>query len=310
MFGCQFVFAGNSYGLVVGIDDYPQVRKLIGSVRDASLVANLMENNGFTEVRRLTNNQASRQAIMAAFTYFQNKVKPGDNFYFYFSGHGTVFPDKYSDERDELDWMTGSPHPETGKPLFPRGKYDVAICPVDHKLNTSGKRWGNNILDDELFTEFAKFAAKDCFSYLISDSCYSGTLGRNTAQKSYRFILPEEAYDAPKVGVTTPSGQNTPEIIKFTTAESRARKLQGKFIALTSAGDSELALEHYFDSVSGEMGIFTYYLLEILKDNPKISFAELIPKLDGKVKMKNNSQSVQIEKRFFQGDLTKIGLLP
>jgi hypothetical protein len=300
-FSAQFVFGGNRYALVVGIDNYPTVRNLTGSVRDAESVAKFFESNKFTEVKKLTDKQATRKAILEAFAYFQNKAESGDMFYFYFSGHGTVFPDNKSEERDESKILLAEKHPTTGKLLFPAGKYDQAISPYDHKAKTSGKAWSNNILDDELYNEFAKFAAKDCFAVLISDSCHSGTLARNLEGRSYRFLAPDEAYAEAKI---------QPKIFKFTTEETRAVKLKGNFLALTAAGDNQLAEELCFGSVSGEMGIFTYYLLEILKQNPSINLAELTEKLDVKVKSKNKRQTVQLEKRFFKGDLNQVKFLP
>lgn len=304
----QAVFAVNRYALVVGIDDYPDSRKLDGGVRDANHIEAFFIKAKFTEVKKLVNRQATRDGILKALTYFQSKVDKGDTFYFYFAGHGTVVLDGDSDDRDEFLNIKSDINPETGKQLFPEGKYDSAICPYDHKTKSSERKYGNNILDDELFKEFAEFAAKDCYTVLISDSCHSGTLGRTLDSRNYRFLLPSEAYDEPNRDAKSSSSALS-KMFKITTPEKRAEQLKGKFFALTAAGDNQLSEEFYFDSVKGEMGIFTHYLLEILEKNPEIAFGELIPELDKRVSKKSKRQNAQLEKRFFNGDLEKIKLL-
>ncbi len=307
-FSSQGIFAAEQYALVVGIDKYPASRNLNGSVRDANHVADFFTSIKFKEVKILVNEQATRNEILTALTYFQKKVNSGDTFYFYFAGHGTIVLDSNSDDRDEFLSIKSTVNPETGKSYFPEGKYDSAICPYDHKTKSKDRKYGSNILDDELFKEFAEFAAKDCYTVLISDSCHSGTLGRTLDSRSYRFLLPSEAYDEP-LPDNTSSGSTFTKMFTITTPEKRLEQLKGKFFALTAAKDNQLSEEFYFDSVKGEMGIFTHYLLEILEKNREITFGELIPELDKRVSKKSKGQTAQLEKRFFNGDLEKIKLL-
>lgn len=304
----QAAWAGNRYALVVGVGDYPVSKKLDGSVRDAVKFSEFLTENKFTEVKILTDKQATRKAILDGFSYFQCKVKPGDVFYFYFAGHGTVFLDSDSDDRDEFFKIKSGINPATNKPFFPEGEYDSAICPYDHKSKTSGKKWGNIILDDELFNEFSKFVDKGSLAVLISDSCHSGTLGRTLGNGNYRFLFPDEAYDRTK-NDDEPKDQSVQTLKKITIPKSLTARMNGKYFALTAAGDEQLAAEKYFDSVGAEMGVFTYYLLEILKENPDITINDLLTELNKKVSKKNDRQIVQLEKRFLNGDLEKIKLL-
>lgn len=304
----QTMWAGSRYALVVGIGDYPASRKLDGSVRDAVKFTEFLTANKFTEIKTLTDKQATRKAILDGFAYFQNKTKPGDVFYFYFAGHGTIFLDSKSDDRDELFKIKSGINPVTKKPFFPEGEYDSAICPYDHKEKNSARKWGNIILDDELFDEFEKIADKGGFSVLISDSCHSGTLGRTLENRSFRFLFPDEAYDQTE-NDNVSDDQSVQNLKKITLPKSQTDRMNGKYFALTAAADNQLAEEKYFDSVNGEMGVFTYYLLEILTENPSITLNNLLAELNKRVLKKNDQQTVHLEKRFLNGDLEKIKLL-
>lgn len=298
--------AAASYALVVGIEDYPKSRKLNGSVRDAGKFAEFFSKQGFTEVKLLVNGEATRKGILDGFDYFLRKIKAGDNFYFFYAGHGTIFPDSQSDDIDEKDPIPAVTHPGTGKTIFAKGKYDSAICPVDHKDRTSGKRWGNIILDDELFEEFAEFAAKGSVSILISDSCHSGSLGRSLEPRGDRMLYPDEAYD--KEAANTGSSLSISSLPPKSSL--REGQLKEKYIALTAARDNQLAKELYFDAAKGEMGIFSFMLLEILNAKPYIALDALAIEMETRVSEQTKKQQVpQLERRFLTGDLSKTSLL-
>jgi hypothetical protein len=289
------LLGANKYALVVGIDKYPGERKLEGSVNDAKAVAELLKEKGFTDIRMLTDDEATRDGILAALRRFQTKAKAGDLFFFYFAGHGTVFPDRLSKDQDEGNRMIkGEIRLDTGKPSFPEGAYDSAICPVDHKHKTSSEKWGNLILDDELSTEFAEFTAKGSGVLFVSDSCNSGTLGRKLDAPNTRFLSPAEAYDLPIEGEMDrkqPSQAVNP-------IDKKKETLKGKFLALTAAADQQNA-EEFEDNNRKMWGVFTYYFLEILREKPEITFEELQRELNNRTPRKNRRQQAQIETRFF-----------
>lgn len=299
------LLAANKYALVVGIDKYPGERKLEGSVNDAKAVAELLKEKGFTEIQILTDEKATRDRIIGALSCFQTKVKSGDVFFFYFAGHGTVFLDRLSKDQDEGDRkIKGDISLDTGKPIFPEGAYDSAICPVDHKHNTSSEKWGNLILDDELSTEFAEFTAKGSGVLFVSDSCNSGTLGRKLDAPNTRFLTPAEAYNLP-VDDSTVGSQPSPTV---NPVDKKKETLKGKFLALTAAADQQNA-EEFEDNNRKMWGVFTYYFLEILREKPEITFEELRRELNNRTPRKNKRQQAQIETRFFLGDLKQTKFL-
>jgi hypothetical protein len=82
-----------SYGLVIGIDDYIGTENdLEGAVNDAQDVAHSLNEAGAKEVVRLLNDDASKDKIVAAWEGLVNKAKAGDTIVFSYAGHGGQEP--------------------------------------------------------------------------------------------------------------------------------------------------------------------------------------------------------------------------
>jgi uncharacterized caspase-like protein len=85
------------WAVVIGINKYPYVPQLDYAVADADAVADIIKGKfGFEDsnVRVLTNTQATRQGIMDALTKLTDPklVKEDDCVLIYFSGHGQTVP--------------------------------------------------------------------------------------------------------------------------------------------------------------------------------------------------------------------------
>lgn len=182
---------GRKMGLLVGINGYDDVKisRLESCVNDAvNMKARLENRYGFApaNLTLLTDGRATRKNILDFLSYYKNQVKAGDLFVFYYSGHGSVFPDANSLLSDETDQFEIPGY-------VPKGYYDSAIVPVDAPETTSGKAWKNLILDDELNEIFAGFTAKGAQVIFISDSCHAGTLAKNLSpeQNAVKLVSPK-----------------------------------------------------------------------------------------------------------------------
>lgn len=97
----SFPPAGTTYAVVVGIADYERLSSRTGDLRfadrDARQVATFLQSKAggripASQLRLLTNQQATQSAIQQALTLFQ-RATPADRVIFYFSGHG--LPDSF-----------------------------------------------------------------------------------------------------------------------------------------------------------------------------------------------------------------------
>jgi hypothetical protein len=291
---------GRRFALLVGINRYPylsQEKQLQWAVTDAGNVRRmLVEEFGFPEraVATLYNENATRERILGALREAAARAGRGDVFVLYYSGHGTLFPDSKSELLDEtqvIEQVIDGDTQQLRRLLKPQ-KFDSAICPTDvGGPPTSGKGWGNLILDDELFDIFAEFTGRGCEVVLLADSCNSGTLARGTLGSSDRpkHVSPRLALGRDWEDVPDPRYQRA----RVRTADD----LHGRFIAITAAKDSELAWE----SNSGG-GYFTQALVAAAAGKSNVATFEcLFRALKRKVRERKSVQEPQMDTRFFGG---------
>jgi formylglycine-generating enzyme required for sulfatase activity/peptidoglycan hydrolase-like protein with peptidoglycan-binding domain len=135
---------GTFHALVIGNDAYRSLPQLRTAVKDAHAVAELLEGRYGFRAKTLIN--ATRDDVIKALDALRSKLTERDNLLIYYAGHGKL--DRGSD----------------------RGFW----LPVDAKED-SRANWLNNVtITDTLKAIRAKHVM------VVADSCYSGTLTRDT----------------------------------------------------------------------------------------------------------------------------------
>jgi len=135
---------GTYHALVIGNNDYKQLRKLKTAVADAREVARVLEKDYGFRVKLLIN--ATRYDILAALNELREKLTEKDNLLIYYAGHGEL------DERNQ------------------RGHW----LPVDAEPNSTAN-WISNIAITDVLN-----ATNVQQLLVVADSCYSGTLTRSS----------------------------------------------------------------------------------------------------------------------------------
>jgi hypothetical protein len=154
---------------LVGINDYapsgaggPDLRGCVNDVRD---MANTLHSLAIvpatpTTMRIVTDNRATKAAIIQGLKWLLTGAKKGDVLIFFYSGHGSYMADVSGDELD---------------------KKDETICPHDYAS-------AGMIKDDDLRSLLSGLPAGVNLDVLL-DSCFSGTGTRELAALA---SLPEE----------------------------------------------------------------------------------------------------------------------
>ena len=290
-------YAGIKYAVFVGVGDYAQASKLDGPVLDAvKMNSVLIGGFGFNQSNTtlLTDTGATKSAILEAFKKYQGLVKEGDTFVFYYSGHGSLFPDALSDEHDETVLI-----PDAER--YPYKYYDSALLPIDFHL-PSGKNWKRLILDDELFDLFSVFTAKGAQVIFISDSCHAGTLAKSLSGKTIKYQPLTETSLWEDLKSISPNTARTPVAKK---------DLGSLYLVIASSEDNETSL--VYSRTSPRVSLFTYAFLASLESlrarNQPPTYRNLMNTLKPAVaqiardQYQGHLQNPRFDDRFFKASL-------
>lgn len=142
-------FFSHSYAVVIGIDHYPHFRQLRNAVSDARAIADYLRAQNYDQVITLYDQQATKQAIIAA---MQNQLAPrlksNDRVLVFFAGHG------YTETLGGKD----------------RGYF----VPYDGETQSAG------YISMEELLSLADYMGNARHLLFIMDSCYGGLLGAET----------------------------------------------------------------------------------------------------------------------------------
>ena len=243
------------HALLVGINAYPHVRPLGGCVNDVEAMRTaLVERFGFQpdDVEVLTDAQASRDAMLAAFDRLADRTAAGDVVFFQYSGHGSQMTDREGDEPDGMD--------ET-------------IVPFDSGRDPYPNR---DITDDEIFAWLRRLAARTDNITLVFDCCHSGTIDRDPFGEADRGIEPDTR--PPQQLPPSPLDAETLEVLTAMREGAATRSANGRearsvlppadsYVLIAGCLDTETAKELGVTQPTGKRlrhGALTYHLIRML----------------------------------------------
>ena len=241
----------------IGINDYPGTNNdLRGCVNDARNWMSLLKSYfSFTVAFILLDKDASKKGVKTALNKLVSESKTGDELVVTYSGHGTSVPDSSGDEGD--------------------GK-DEAWCLYDGLM-----------IDDEIQAIIGKLPSGVKLT-IISDSCFSGTVSRafmgamdSNEYCKARYMPPEDIQEAILLN-TMP--------VKKAVFTPRAGM---KEILISGCSSSEYS---YDARINGQnVGAFSYYAIDILKNNTGINYKDFHKKLRKILPSSSYPQSPQLE---------------
>ncbi len=272
--------ANKIYALLVGIDEYhPQsigVGSLKGCVNDIEAIETYLRKRIDTDNKwelvknsvvdwKLTNAQATRQAVIDGFEQHLSQADDKDVVFFYYAGHGSreTAPDVFLDqERD--------------------GKIETLVCYDSRTAN------GQDLADKELNYLIEQVAKNNPHILIILDSCHSGTATRDPE------VIERQTNTSGKIRDLKDFlfYQDNPEWLDLRLSDTY--KLP-KHILISACRDFQTAKEH--TGADGKRrGAFSYFLTEALqRTNGSLSYANLVQDINALITGKVNDQSPQIE---------------
>ncbi len=260
------------YALLVGIDNYsPEsrgVKSLNGCVNDIKAIEAHLRKQIATDKKWelvekiLTNDLATRQAVIDGFLKHLCQADSEDVVLFYYAGHGSyeTAPDFFrNQERD--------------------GKIETIVC---YDSRTSS---GLDLADKELSYLIEQVAENNPHILIILDSCHSGTATRDPEvverqTNSDGKVRDLEDFLFPK------------QWVDYRLSDSYQPP---RHIAIAACRNIQTAKE-YKGSDGQSRGAFSYFLTEALqRTNGSLSYANLVQDINALITGKVKDQSPQIE---------------
>ena len=218
--------------LLIGVGKYqnniknlPGVAIDIETMKDSARILGFQEKN----IRVLLNQQATKKNVIQTIEHWLiQDTRADDRILLYFSGHGSRIPDLDDDEEDGADEVLVM--------------YDALI-----RQQNGRKTLQNALVDDELNRLLQRIPSHDVM--LIVDACNSGTVyrafsGLHPPPASPKFLaypgMPGHFLDMNEKSLEEIDMDNSAAAVADTRVLSRKKDIH--FIALTAAGDNELAL--------------------------------------------------------------------
>ena len=170
--------------LVIGIGKQKDASWVkINGDKDVAYVLRILKETGYTDVRTLTDEQATKAGVVSAFKMLTKGCKAGDVVYIHFSGHGQLVTDVNGDEQDG---------------------WDEAWIPYDAYLIYGRKDKGEkHLVDDEinvLLTSIKKKIGESGKLLVVVDACHSGDSSRGDDDEVVRGVKDEFVIPIKKKG--------------------------------------------------------------------------------------------------------------
>jgi len=247
-------------------------------VNDAQLMRTVLEEQfGFPAetLTMLTNEQATREAMLTALDALVAATQPDDIVVFYYAGHGSQMTDREGDEASGLD---------------------NTLMPVDSEGWSGMNR---DITDDELHLRLLALGAKTAFTTLIVDACHSATISRDAFGVMSRGVPAD----------TRPVSELPPSPIPAAAIRSAGAGDRGpsgwmpladKYVLIAGCRDEEKSFEYMPPEGDGKLvhGALTYFLSqELRRATSGTSYRDVFERAAARVNANNAAQHPQMEGR-------------
>lgn len=249
----------NLYALLVGIDEYPNPnQRLQGCVNDIKAVKEYLaqwsaSDNYQLHIQTLFDQEATREGIIQGFQTHLSQAHSNDIVLFYYSGHGSQ-----ENNIPEAFWR-----------FEPDRKNETLYC---YDSGLPGK-W--HLADKELAKLIAEVSLNKPHICVILDCCHSGSGTKDPSLEVVERLTPGDERTRPPESYLF----NLEELAQLCSGSSTKQSTtgwdlpQGQHVLMAACEDRDTAKEVVIDGK--KRGIFSYCLLETLKQPGKRTYREL-----------------------------------
>jgi hypothetical protein len=266
--------------LGIGINAYTQ-SPLNGCLSDIKLAyKSAKEKLGCNSFKILSEKEATRKHVILALKDSLQGLKPGDKVYIHYSGHGSYQPCTNKTASSETD------------------NYDEGWHVYDSDAN-------GLLIDDELHNIVCNINPKVSV-VVCSDSCFSGSVLRAAPNPNIKWknrFMPPTLSLLLSTGEIDLDDELLPKISRHSRGPAQLRPFivdtgnkQNNVILISGCGEHQTSADAYIPQLNRYHGALTYNLFVTLAENNwKINYADLIIKVNEKLKNEDYEQVSQLE---------------
>ena len=166
----SYAVSAKNYGFIVGISKYENIGLLKGVDNDIETYKKILNRWNIEELTVLRNKGATKKDILYKLNFISKNIKKGDNFFMFFSGHGTSLRDSAYNSALQNAGLSKKMH-DSG-----------AILPYDFDKKNIAK---TIIIGKDLKKILKKIDSKINRGLIVFDACFSGNSIRD---KNGRFF--------------------------------------------------------------------------------------------------------------------------
>lgn len=165
--------------LIIGLGQYKDTNwAKINGDNDVRYAVKMLEQAGYTDIKTLRNQEATKNGIITALNNLANRCQAGDKVYIHYSGHGQLMTDLNGDESTRWNGW--------------HAQWDESIIPYDAYMTyCANDRGEKHISDDELATYLTKIrqaVGKKGEIIVVLDACHSGDATRGELNEIVRGV--------------------------------------------------------------------------------------------------------------------------
>lgn len=276
--------------LLIGINYENTEHSLRGCINDTRLMDDILRNKfRFDTIEKLLEKDATTKNIISVLERLVRDSKSGDTLYIHYSGHGSQIPDGYSvSDGYNNNVLDGEVD-----------RLDEIICPIDLD-------WRDNIIRDDDFNRIFSVLEEGVHLTVVLDCCHSGDGLRGLVNP----ILdnPEDnpiEYRKSRY-LELPDSLESPDLLDRSLESSRSLgsmiiEYSGqKGILISGCRSNQTSADAYINGSYN--GALTYCLVQLLEQNPRISYRDLVERLNQLMVQGRFTQSPELncDSRYFE----------
>lgn len=258
----------------IGLNKYGipgnDLRGCLNDIKDWQLLLTTTYGLELSEQKTLLDSNATTDNIKNVIKWLTTDVGPDDVISLFYSGHGSQMP---SNDPDEID-----------------GKNEI-LCPYDIDFKSK-------VISDKFLVSCFKDVPAEAMSLIVLDCCHSGDalrdFGLPLIESTSKFLTPPQEL-----------WSDLPSISMMKDIRIGGRYSKQKGVLMSGCASDQTSADAFINGRN--CGAFSYFMMSALKQNPYLTYKELMTIVDVNIAKAGYTQKPELDCNELMADLPFLG---